>query len=346
MTTLKKNRKLNRMTTLGIILVIAGAIAIIAGRGGFGVDHRLLSAKEKATLNAQVQPGLVWPEIQRPGNIEIDGTVVSIPMSHYPNYFVFPTIDGIKRRFLVDTGAWNCMLDPYVAIQHNVPIVPGITPSSWSLSGTTASVAGIIPHIQLGDIAIKDTPVIISEASSGFKICWIRVGRLDGIFGNSFFIAFVATFDARNKILTLRLPSGFDPSRDLPNIIDTIPFKINDQGHIELTARICGQDRQAILDFGAQSAIVLPLEWAQELKIPLNGSEKITGHGGKVFAPTGGPVVVEIGKARAELSVVCPAVSYPAGCKRTAIISDTFFDIYRLTIDFPKRLLYIENRDK
>jgi len=94
------------------------------------------------------------------------------------------------------------------------------------------------------------------------------------------------------------------------------------------------------LDFGAGgSNLTLPSEIVRELKIPMTGAVEITGYNGaREIQQTGGTVAVKLGKAEAELGV---SQGSEGGY---VLIPERFFHLYRLTIDYPNRMLYIEKR--
>jgi aspartyl protease family protein len=104
--------------------------------------------------------------------------------------------DGRPGRFLVDTGSSVTVLSPAFAADLGIVAGGGLAPVELhTLGGRTAGAAATAGSIRVGDVEVRDAPVVLHDPGPG----------LDGILGNTFLSRYRVTVDADRRQLQLRL---------------------------------------------------------------------------------------------------------------------------------------------
>ena len=122
----------------------------------------------------------------------------TVPLEHGLGVWVAPVVlnDSHTARFLVDTGSSVTVVSPRLAANLGVPEGPGASPVELhTLGGRTAGPAAILRSLRVGDLELRDAPVVLHDPGPG----------LDGILGNTFLSRYRVTVDADRRQLQLRL---------------------------------------------------------------------------------------------------------------------------------------------
>jgi aspartyl protease family protein len=106
------------------------------------------------------------------------------------------TINGTHEgRFLVDTGSSVTIVSPGAARMLGLPVVQdGDAIELQTLAGKTAGRRATLRSLGMGDVELRDIPVVVHDAGPG----------LDGILGNSVLGRYRVTLDADRRLLHLR----------------------------------------------------------------------------------------------------------------------------------------------
>jgi predicted aspartyl protease len=322
------------------VTIIMGTL--FSGCMATGIHHRTLSSEEVNQLLANQRQGLVWPDHQyRPDFFIITGSKTSLRLSRLYHWFVPVRINGKTYRFLVDTGSADCAVDPFVALRHRIPLIPGGTSRGTSAAGSHKGYLGILPSASLGELKVDEMPVIVQANSVGFRVLGVRLGTLHGVIGNRLLSRFVVTFDAGRRRLDLVKHSDFRNATTDNAMM--VPFALNAQGHIQCSARINGQGPfPLLLDTGAEEGLLISQSVADKCNISLSEGEDITGWGGaRTQGFQGEANSIRIGPIT--LSGI-RVVSTEIWTRDEVVIGASILKRYRTTIDYSAGKIYLEKR--
>ena len=137
--------------------------------------------------------------------------------------------------FLVDTAANMNILSSKIAKKLGIQPLAGRPKARGPLIGELSASYGIINSIQLGDITIKNIPVIIIDSKKlTVKFLWVLpYFKIDALIGLPLLKQFDIVFDYKDKILSLDIPqerkeiSSFEGNFYLFNNLIYLPIGIN-----------------------------------------------------------------------------------------------------------------------
>ena len=132
---------------------------------------------------------------QAPGTQARETTV---PLEHGLGVWIaHVTVNETRTgRFLVDTGSSVTVLSPALAAELGIVAGPGGSPVElYTLGGRTAGQAATAGSLRVGDVEVRDAPVVLHDPGPG----------IDGILGNTFLSRYRVTVDADRRQLNLRL---------------------------------------------------------------------------------------------------------------------------------------------
>jgi clan AA aspartic protease (TIGR02281 family) len=112
------------------------------------------------------------------------------------NWYVDAVVnDGRPARFLVDTGAFACLISPRLAEATGITPEPGARAVPMiGIGGRTSGPMVTLQSIRVGDIEATDVVAVVHPV----------VGPGDGILGNTFLSRFTMTLDPERGLLTLQ----------------------------------------------------------------------------------------------------------------------------------------------
>ena len=122
----------------------------------------------------------------------------TVPLEHGLGVWITQVVlnDSRAGRFLVDTGSSVIVLSPRLAADLGIAGGADASPVELStLGGRTAGPAATVRSLRVGDIELRDAPVVLHDPGPG----------VDGILGNTFLSRYRVTVDADRRQLQLRL---------------------------------------------------------------------------------------------------------------------------------------------
>jgi hypothetical protein len=121
-----------------------------------------------------------------------------VPLEHGLGVWMAQVVlnDAHTARFLVDTGSSVTVVSPRLAVALGIAGGTGGSPVELhTLGGRTAGPAATLTSLRVGDLEVRDAPVVLHDPGPG----------LDGILGNTFLGRYRVTVDADRRQLQLRL---------------------------------------------------------------------------------------------------------------------------------------------
>jgi clan AA aspartic protease (TIGR02281 family) len=112
------------------------------------------------------------------------------------NWYVDVVVnDGRPARFLVDTGAFACLVSPRLAEALGITPGPGARAVPMiGIGGRTSGPMVTLQSIRVGDVEATDVVAVVHDVA----------GPGDGILGNTFLSRFTMTLDPEHGLLTLQ----------------------------------------------------------------------------------------------------------------------------------------------
>jgi predicted aspartyl protease len=296
--------------------------------------HKLLNQLRLRLLLVLLCFGFITANCQRAQPL----TEFSLPIEIVDNRpFVAITISGKTFHFIVDSGGFNS-IDVDAANELNLDLrgkfqMPGAgekTVDAWST---------VIGSFSLGDRSFKDRKFYVlplNEIKENLKLPY-----LDGIIGYDFFRDSVVRIDYPNKKIIFS--SEFKGN-------DGIPFTIHGSHLPEFEVEIDGSKSRFVIDTGDRSKLTLGRVFSDQLlkrSEYVLSEEKITGYGlgGAIFAQTFSLRSLRIGRIEAKnVETRIPNLNGGAFSRPdfTGSIGSGLLKDYKITIDYPNRLLYLE----
>jgi predicted aspartyl protease len=121
----------------------------------------------------------------------------TVPLEHGLGVWIARVVlnDSRSGRFLVDTGSSVTVISPTLAAALGINGgVDGTPVELQTLGGRTAGSPAIVGSLRVGDLELRDAPVVLHDPGPG----------LDGILGNTFLSRYQVTVDADRRQLHLR----------------------------------------------------------------------------------------------------------------------------------------------
>ena len=171
---------------------------------------------------------------------------VTVPLAVSNNHAsVAVSINGVSKRFLLDTGADYNVVTQRTATELGLPLSDERVPSS----GGSGSIAPV-PWTTISDLAVGSAHL---REAIAFVIPTPDEFIYDGILGANFFRAFSPRFDYHARQLTLIESSAFTA----PNGIPAIPIRLEPSGKVLVEATAAGVTGWYSVDTGAGNALTL-----------------------------------------------------------------------------------------
>ncbi len=153
---------------------------------------RAFAAAESETLNFPERP------VELPAKIGMAGT---------PEIEV--EVNGIRRRFIIDTGAGLSVLSSDVAAACGVAPVGGETAKAGTSTDVKVSIRpAVISRLSLGGLSVANHPcIIIDKKDLEIKLFgFIKILKIDGIIGWNLIQRMNMTLDYKNRKVVLQKP--------------------------------------------------------------------------------------------------------------------------------------------
>ena len=241
----------------------------------------------------------------------------------------------------LDTGASHAMLLPELGARLGIRAES--THEAKGAGGPIQVGMGRAGSIALGEAMVRDVPVIMTD---DFRRIGSAIGlALGGNIGHNVLEHFRLTVDYASATLTLESPD--EPVANTPARA-TLPFTLAHPSKPLLMLPVQIHDRpfQFALDTGASTTVISP-EVARQCEVESMAMPDMTGGGGTVTASSGVVRSLAIGQTRISRVRVAVAdflemLTLATGTRIDGILGTNVLRRYRVTIDYPARMLRLE----
>jgi aspartyl protease family protein len=127
---------------------------------------------------------------------QVEGETVRIRMAPDGHFWARVTINGVKRRMLIDSGATITAISDRTAAESNVKPGNGLPAMIETANGTVAARRGRIQKLAIGPLETEDLGVVVSES----------FGDLDVLGMN--FLSRLHSWRVENNVLVLQPRAG------------------------------------------------------------------------------------------------------------------------------------------
>lgn len=142
------------LVRLGITLSLIGvAVLLLSERMPF--DPMLSAIAERFNMGGQ----------------RVEGEEVRIRMAPNGHFFADVSINGVKRRMLIDSGATVTALSTETAREAGLTLEDGLMPVRiQTANGAVQAHKAEVPELRLGNIVARDLTVVVSPAFGGIDV--------------------------------------------------------------------------------------------------------------------------------------------------------------------------------
>jgi hypothetical protein len=276
-----------------------------------------------------------------------------VPWSRgYPVPLMRVKLNGQSVLMALDTGARDLIVDQSFAHTRGVKMLPLKSLVFWE-GARVAVQNAVVQRLELGGLRIEDLPAGVI----GLRKWMLQVNPQSepvvGIIGLGLLRNFTPTIDYRAQTLELRRPG--QPYPVGPNAL-RVPFEIWGEAELTVYGSLNGGRRMAmVFQSGVGGCgVAAPTEVLAEVGVkPGKLARAMKGAGsvlqGRAWTSVSvpnvavGPLVRE--KVAGWSGALDPAELWKHGVRRDAILSHDFFRGQRVTIDWERRELVVEEKD-
>lgn len=210
--------------------------------------------------------------------------VASFPITRQGMIFTVPVmINGIERKFLVDTGGYASSINEDVAKAMGIRLKKIIGVEHIDAAGKVAEHWVTVDSFRLGNFEGKNFNFVAAGGSGG--------DSFDGVLAPDLLRNFDIEFDFANQTMNLFKPHPC-AHRALywtPAYL-SLPLRITDAGHVRITVNLDGKDVDAIMDTGASLSLMAQDDAARIFDIkpeggsPANADTLVGSNGGTLVS--------------------------------------------------------------
>ena len=269
----------------------------------------------------------------------------------YPVPLVRVKVNDKLVLMAIDTGTRDVILDPSTSRTSKVQTFPSRTLVSWLGSRTNAPNA-IVQRLEIGGMKLADVPANVIELRKWSIEVNPNGEAVGGVIGFNVLRSFTTTIDYVGQALVLRKPgSSFTPSADAQRV----PFEIWGECDLTVWGNLAGGRKMAMtVHSGVPGCgVAAPREVWQELGIKSGAVSRLMKGAGSwlggsswsrvtVSGVTVGPITT--GKLDGWSGAMDSADLWRHGVRRDVLLSNDFFDKYRVTYDWTARSLVFETK--
>ncbi|NCC52077.1 MAG: hypothetical protein EOM20_12790 [Spartobacteria bacterium] len=293
---------------------------------------------------------------------------VRVPfVSKYRQYANFPIIrvhvNGKATYALVDTGASSSVTEYRLA--HRARVTPLITPYAardddpardptllsvdiMTPGGVSEMFLGVADALHIADITVSNVPFGILNDMRGLgQVSWIDGYRVETILGQDVLSAFsYVTFDYPREQMTFSTERRYIPENR--KLVAAVPLLDTSTALSTIAGIDRGQPFQVVFDTGGAFGLWISSRMARQLRL---SPQRMTGgieHGGSLAGTTTTRAVGNhtITLGHTEIPGVPTRISEMDHTGRDpalALIGNELLRRFRVTIDYTRRTLYLEN---
>lgn len=269
----------------------------------------------------------------------------------YPVPLVKVKLNGEQVLMALDTGASDVLLDPMWVSRANVTRIPGQTLIFWCGSRFAAKNA-IVQHLEINGVKIDRVPAGILSLHKWSIQVNPNGEQVAGVIGLNLMRQFTTTIDFKKQRFELRPLEGGVAAAVGPDAI-RVPFELWGECEMMVHGTVAGSRRLGmVVQTGIPGCgLAGPSEVFDELGLKGGAVSKfMTGIGSVLQGrPWLGVTVpsIQVGKMVTDhvagwSNAMDSAEMWRQGVRRDAILAGDFFDDTRVTIDWAKRELVLE----
>lgn len=271
----------------------------------------------------------------------------AFPMEFHDNdssrgFFVTASFNGVKGRFLVDTGASEILLNR--AFAGRVHPKPLRSETSYGIGGSAKSEVGKVDTFEIGGNTLAN--VIVSTLSYDLWNGKDENGNeMDGIIGYDLFGGAIVAINLDTQEMTLFDPASMQLSEtgaipltvDLQDLIPTIPMTVN--GKIPVNALLDSGDlAEATVSFELASKYGLNMLVDTSVQGITSGIRFTSGVGGVEREECGRVDSISVGPIVYQNAPACKSRSMT---DNNAIVGFDFIKNFNLIFDYPQAKLLL-----
>jgi aspartyl protease family protein len=112
----------------------------------------------------------------------VEGGETRVPLGRDGHYWIKAEVNGLQRRFLVDTGATLTAVSPELASESGIVAAPGRIPVQLrTANGTMPARLATIENLAFGNIVARDLDAVIAPGLGGMNVLGMNfLSRLKG----------------------------------------------------------------------------------------------------------------------------------------------------------------------
>jgi predicted aspartyl protease len=295
--------------------------------------------------NAQVSDADLHPPAQTATWSFANGQPFPIEYEHTDvarGIYLTATIDGVKGRFLMDTGASEIVLNrSFAGRAHLKPLYPS---AASGIGGTTKTEVQRAETLQIGGNTLSN--VIVSTFGYDMWNGKENGEELDGIIGYDLFGGAIVNVDLDSQQMTLYDPStmqvdgvaGIPLDVDLQSLQPMIPMKVN--GTIPIRAILDSGDLMAHVTFSQQLASKYGLRMVVDTSVQgiTRGIQFASGVGGISRMRCGTLDSLSIGPIVYQSAPACQSGDFE---DNWAIVGYDFVEHFNMLFDYPQGKLVL-----
>jgi predicted aspartyl protease len=175
--------------------------------------------------------------------------LASFPMRAHGLAFTIPIkINGVEKKFLIDTGGYASTINEDVAGQLGIPLHKIWGVQHIDIAGKSAQNFVTVDSFEIAGFKGKNFSFVANAAGGDY---------FDGTIAPDFLRAFDVELDFANETMTL-----FKPHECAGRAVYwtsaylSLPMRITDSGHIRVKAALDGKELDAVLDTGASRSLM------------------------------------------------------------------------------------------
>ena len=269
----------------------------------------------------------------------------------YPIPLVRVKVNGELILMAIDTGARDVLLDPSAARRAKAQTFPTKSLVSW-LGNRTSGANAMIQRLELGGMKLEDVPATLISLRKWSIEVNPKGESVGGVIGLSVLRSFTPTIDYVGHALVLRRPGvSYTPAASAQRI----PFEIWGESDLTVWGNLAGGRRMALTVHSGVpgcGAAAPPEVW-QEVGIKAKLMSRITKGAGswlggkswtRVTLPSASAGPITSGKLDGWSGAMDSADLWRHGVRRDALLSNDFFNDYRVTYDWAARSLVFETK--
>lgn len=176
--------------------------------------------------------------------------LASFPMTAHGLSFTVPIkINGIEKKFLIDTGGYASTINESVAIKMGIPLKKIIGVQHMDVAGKSAQYFATVNSFEIGGFKGENFSFVANAMGGG--------EYFDGTLSPNFLRAFDVELDFANQTMTLFKPHACAGRAVYwtPAYL-SLPMRITEAGHMRIRVTLDGKELDAVPDTGSSDSIM------------------------------------------------------------------------------------------